>query len=302
MARIIWLKRKKWVTVNELIQLLDPNLVYECHELTDNRLNIHVSSIRTQARCPYCGTPSPKVHSVYPKSFQDLPIQGKKVMIHLVNRKFFCLNPDCIYHTFSERFDCIADKAKKTKRLEEEILTIAIQCSSVTAAKILTKNTADIKKSSICRLLRKERLRSTSSWSHHLWDRWFCHKKAASLWHGSCWRPFACDYWFAWFKEYGRSQPLAERLSQYCHRFPWRFLFLQECHRRGASLCHPSQWSFPPDSKPDGLCKKLFAEPLIRQGTANRGLLALNRSRKSWRKQVWTENWPLTKRKWEPSR
>lgn len=163
MARIIWIKRKKWVTMNELIQLLDPNLVYECHELIDNRLNIHVSSIRIQARCPYCGASSSKVHSVYPKSFQDLPIQGKKVTIHLVNRKFFCFNPDCTHHTFSERFDCIADKAKKTKRLEEEILTIAIHCSSVTAAKILTKNTADIKKSSICRLLRKERLRSTSS-------------------------------------------------------------------------------------------------------------------------------------------
>lgn len=160
---IIKKKRKKWGIMNELIQLLDPNLTYEYHELMGNQLIIQVSSNRIEARCAYCGTSSSKVHSVYPKSFQDLPIQGKKVWIHLENRKFFCINSNCSHKTFSERFECIADKAKKTKRLEEEILTIAIHCSSVTASKILKKSTVDISKSTICQLLLKERLRFRSS-------------------------------------------------------------------------------------------------------------------------------------------
>jgi len=29
--------------------------------------------------CPYCQQPPTKVHSKYEKSFQDLPIQGKKL-------------------------------------------------------------------------------------------------------------------------------------------------------------------------------------------------------------------------------
>ncbi|WP_209125552.1 transposase family protein [Alkalihalobacillus sp. BA299] len=33
------------------------------------------------------------MHSRYKRSFQDLPIQGKKVLITLSNRKMFCDNP-----------------------------------------------------------------------------------------------------------------------------------------------------------------------------------------------------------------
>lgn len=145
--------------MEDLVELLDPHLVYESHVLIDNRLDIHVSSSRLQATCPYYGKPSSKIHSLYNKSFQYLPVQGKKVMIYLLNQKFFCTNPDCARKKFPERFDCIADRAKKTRRLEQEILTIAISCSSVTAAKILKIGTADISKSTICNLLKKEHLR-----------------------------------------------------------------------------------------------------------------------------------------------
>ena len=49
------------------------------------------------------------------KNFQDLPVQGNKVIIYLSNRKLFCMNPACRDRTFSERFDCISDKAKNQK-------------------------------------------------------------------------------------------------------------------------------------------------------------------------------------------
>lgn len=155
-------KGKKWILMEELIQLLDKHLVYDSHELMDNKLAIHVSSNRITATCPYCGQPSSKVHSLYMKDFQDLPIQENKVIIYLLNQKFFCVNPACTYKTFSERFDCISDKAKKTKRLEQEILAIAIHCSSMTASKMLKRSTVDISKSTICNLLHKEHLRRSS--------------------------------------------------------------------------------------------------------------------------------------------
>jgi len=67
----------------------------------------------------------------------------------------FCNNPDCSHTTFSERFDFIADKAKKTKRLEDEIIHLSINCSSNVASKILKKNVEDVSKSTICNLLKK---------------------------------------------------------------------------------------------------------------------------------------------------
>ena len=48
-------ERKKWVSIEELIQLLDAYLVYVSHELINRKLAIHVSSNRVTANCPYCG-------------------------------------------------------------------------------------------------------------------------------------------------------------------------------------------------------------------------------------------------------
>ena len=68
---------------------------------------------------PDCGVESNKVHSRYKKSFQDLPIQGKKVIIIIKNRNMFCINQDCKRYTFSEKFSFIDSKAKKTIRIDK---------------------------------------------------------------------------------------------------------------------------------------------------------------------------------------
>jgi len=84
-----------------------------------------------------------------------LPIQGNKVFIIIRNRKMFCDNPDCSHTTFAERFDFISYKAKKTRRLEDEIVRLSINCSSVAASKALKENVVDIGKSTVCNLLKK---------------------------------------------------------------------------------------------------------------------------------------------------
>jgi len=68
----------------------------------------------------------------------------------------FCDNPDCSHTTFAERFDFISYKAKKTRRLEDEIVRMSINCSSVAASKALKENVVDIGKSTVCNLLKKE--------------------------------------------------------------------------------------------------------------------------------------------------
>lgn len=67
--------------MESIIKMLDTSLEYIYHELIDNTLYITVNSNKEELRSPNCGTLTDKVHSRYPKSFQDLPIQGKKVII-----------------------------------------------------------------------------------------------------------------------------------------------------------------------------------------------------------------------------
>lgn len=141
--------------MDEFIKLLDENLEYVNHEIIDDTIYINVISTREKVICPYCGKASSKVHSHYSRSFQDLPVQDKKVTIILNNRKMFCNNPDCQYTTFAENFDFLSFKAKKTKRLEEEIINISMNVSSLTATKFLRNSVADIGKSTVCNLLKK---------------------------------------------------------------------------------------------------------------------------------------------------
>lgn len=141
--------------MKEIIKLLDKNLSYQDHSLIEDTMYINVVSARDSVKCPCCNTPSSKVHSHYKKSFQDLPIQDKKVMIVLNNRKLFCVNEHCNKRTFAETFAFISSKSKKTTRLEREIIRISQHVSSLSAAKIINARVATIGKSTICNLLKK---------------------------------------------------------------------------------------------------------------------------------------------------
>lgn len=141
--------------MDKFIKQLDPNLDYINHEINDGKCYITVASNRKEVTCPFCGRPSSKTHSMYIRTFQDLPIQGNKVFIIIRNRKMFCNNPDCNHTTFAERFGFLSKKAKKTRRLEDEIVRLSLNCSSIAASKVLKENVVDVGKSTICNLLKK---------------------------------------------------------------------------------------------------------------------------------------------------
>ena len=141
--------------MESIIKMLDTSLEYISHELIDNTLYITVNSNKEELSCPNCGTLTKKVHSSYPKSFQDLPIQGKKVVILLKNRNMCCVNKDCSKYTFSETFTFLDKKAKKTKRLIDKIIRVSLVQSSISASNYLSESTVEIKKSSIFSYLKK---------------------------------------------------------------------------------------------------------------------------------------------------
>lgn len=142
-------------SMDEFVKLLNHSLDYVEHRIENNHCIITVKSNRLEAKCPYCGHTSAKVHSVYQKKFQDLPIQDKQVTIILNNRKMFCLNPECTHKTFAERFDFISYKSRKTKRLVNRILNLSANVSSLTASKILKADKVLVGKSTICNMLKK---------------------------------------------------------------------------------------------------------------------------------------------------
>ena len=92
---------------------------------------------------------------MYQREIQDIPMQDRQTILLLNARKMFCTNPDCDHKTFSERFDFIAPKGRKTKRLVDKILMTSVKLSSVSASALLKADSVKVCKSSICDLLKK---------------------------------------------------------------------------------------------------------------------------------------------------
>ena len=147
--------------MKEIVKLLDKNLKYQKHEIKGDTIYIYVESQRKKVICPKCGRETDKVHSKYIRQFKDLPISGKKVIIILENKKYFCKNPECETKRFSEQFEFISEYGKMTKRLEEEIINIAEKNSLIETSKILRKNVADISKSTVSNILKKKKSKNS---------------------------------------------------------------------------------------------------------------------------------------------
>jgi hypothetical protein len=58
-------------------------------------LVIVVVSVRPSSCCPLCAQASSQVHSQYQRTLRDVSCGGRKVVLHLFVRKFFCRNQDC---------------------------------------------------------------------------------------------------------------------------------------------------------------------------------------------------------------
>lgn len=143
------------ITLETLIKMLDSNIELNSYEIIDGTIYLHVESTKQGLQCPLCGAISTRVHSHYERSFQDLPIQGKKVVVIINNRKMFCDNPRCERTTFAESFAFLSHKSKKTNRLKDEIFNISNNMSSLAAQRLLRNGVAMVSKSTICLLLKK---------------------------------------------------------------------------------------------------------------------------------------------------
>ena len=130
--------------MDEFIKLLNPAYELIQYRIKENKVIFHIVSTRKELECPFCGSKTSKVHSVYRREIQDLD-----------TRKMRCMNPECSHKTFSEKHPFVAAKSKKTDRLIQSILYTSSQLSSLNASKLLKSENISICKSSICDLLKK---------------------------------------------------------------------------------------------------------------------------------------------------
>ncbi len=113
-----------------LLLSLPEGLRVERLEPQGELLAITVVSVRASSCCPLCAQASSRIHSHYQRTLRDVPCGGRKVVLHLSVRRFFCRNPACTRKIFTERLPAFIEPwARVTIRLFEEVQAIGLATS-----------------------------------------------------------------------------------------------------------------------------------------------------------------------------
>lgn len=114
------------IEVSSLFSLPE-GLRIEWLESQDALLSVGVVSLLPSSCCPLCAQESSQVHSLYQRTLRDIPCGGRKVVLHLSVRKFFCRNSSCPRQIFTERLPCFVEPwAQVTRRLFEAVQAIGL--------------------------------------------------------------------------------------------------------------------------------------------------------------------------------
>ncbi len=115
--------------VSSLLSLPE-GLRVEQRELQGSLLAMAVVSVRLSSCCPLCAQASSQVHSRDQRTLRDVACGGRKVVLHLSVRQFFCRNPDCARKVFSERLSPFVEPwAQVTTRLFEAVQSVGLATS-----------------------------------------------------------------------------------------------------------------------------------------------------------------------------
>src|SRR2546421_2247161 len=124
-------------------------------EIAQAQLTVEVISTYPFAYCPSCGSPSEHVHCQYQRTVHDVPCGGRRVVLRLRVRKFFCRVPTCPRKVFAERLpDLVQAYARVSNRLLEELKAIGLAASAEVSERLAPRLGMKVKAPTLLRYLR----------------------------------------------------------------------------------------------------------------------------------------------------
>jgi transposase len=123
------MRRLMLVEVSSLLSLPE-GLRVESIQLQGTSLLVEVISVYPFSRCSLCAKVASQIHSQYHRTLRDVPCGGRKIVLHLSVRKFFCRNPHCARKIFTEQLPTfVLPWARVTLRLFEAVEAIGLATS-----------------------------------------------------------------------------------------------------------------------------------------------------------------------------
>ncbi|SDI63002.1 ISL3 family transposase [Desulfosporosinus hippei] len=119
-----------------------------------NGIIIFIKSLTHSHVCPKCGQTTKSYHSTYRRRIQDLPILGKSVYLNVSAYRYNCENKSCEQKVFSEELSGFTGKYRRmTSRLEDFIITLALNTSCEGTARICKQMNIKISGDTVIKIL-----------------------------------------------------------------------------------------------------------------------------------------------------
>jgi transposase len=129
--------------------------VVEQVEHTDAVMWIWALSRARQASCPSCGRLSARVHSRYERRLADAAIGGRRVVLRLRVRRFFCEHHGCQARTFVEQIPGLTTRyARRSPLLHRMLEAIGLALAGRAGARLAQVLGVKTSRSTLLRLLR----------------------------------------------------------------------------------------------------------------------------------------------------
>lgn len=132
--------------MKDYLKELDAGLVYIKHVIENGILKIY---------CESSPVPDKPIHSRQERIVRDLPYGEHKVELHIIAKKYFNPDPTTKKRTIAERFEFVDGRGRRTKRLEEWLVRMSAQMSSIGLERLVRKQVVDISDSTIIRIVKK---------------------------------------------------------------------------------------------------------------------------------------------------
>jgi transposase len=209
-----------------LMMMFGVGRLVERAEINTDCVLLDVRATALSATCPCCGTSSRRTQSRYMRQGADLPIAGRRVVLRVTVRRFWCDAILCRRRIFAERFGdtVLAPLSRRTGRLETIVHHLGLALGGRPAAAFAERLTMSVSNDTLLRVVRcvlhgqrsdifRVRQSSLEEWFPWLDGRWDQGaRNASALWREMRKKGFRGQIGVV--SEWARRRRLAERADQ----------------------------------------------------------------------------------------
>ncbi|MFD6326901.1 ISL3 family transposase [Streptomyces sp. NPDC058442] len=123
-------------------------------DVNHEAIRIEARSTAAEAVCPGCGSQSSRIHSSYLRFPADVPSAGRRVVLCLWVRRFFCRDAACGRRTFVEQLPGLTRRHSRwTERLRSTLAAVGLALAGRAGARMAQVFGVSVSRSTVLRLL-----------------------------------------------------------------------------------------------------------------------------------------------------